>query len=170
MTRLLAYAAPGLMLAYGVCRWIDGLDGDRGNGWAWDVGHAAFWVAIVLFAVLAERLRQARPGVLATVATLVTVAGSVLFLLVITHDLFEAFPNPPAFVQILGPALFELGLLTLLVRHAAAGLLPVWTPILVLLGFVTIPISLDLLPLSAILVGAGLIPLGLRPVPEVVDQ
>lgn len=168
MTKFLAYAAPALMLAYGVCRWADGLDGDRGNGPAWTIGHAAFWVAIVLFTLLADRLRRALPGLLTTAATVITAIGSLFFLLVITHDIVATFYDPPGVIGILGPLLFELGLLTLLIRHTVARRLPVWSPILVLLGFTTIPISLDLLPLSAILVGAGLIPLWLRPAPPAV--
>jgi hypothetical protein len=161
MTKFLAYAAPALMLAYGVCRWADGLDGDKHNGIAWTIGHAAFWVAIVLFALLADRLRRSLPSLLTAAATVVTAAGSVLFLWVITHDLVSAFPNAPDVVQTIGPALFDLGLLTLLVRHAIAGKLPIWSPILVLIGFAAIPISLDLLPIASIVVGAGLTPLWL---------
>lgn len=159
MTRFPAYAAPALMLAYGVLRWIDGLDGTRHNGWAWDAGHVAFFIAIVLFAILADGLRRNRPGVLATVATVATAAGALSFLWVITGDLYDPFPQLPSVLQIAGPAVFELGLLTLLVQHVAARRLPVWTPVLVLLGFVAIPINLDLLPLASILVGVGLVPL-----------
>jgi hypothetical protein len=165
MTRLLAYAAPALMLAYGVCRWADGLDGDRGNGPAWTIGHVAFWVAIMLFTILADRLRRALPGALATAATVTTALGALGFLLVITHDLSDAFPNPPAATQVIGPVLFELGLLTLLVRHVVAGRLPLFSPIVVLLGFAAIPVNLDLLPLASLLVGVGLLPLALRRVP-----
>lgn len=163
MTRLIAWLAPALMLAYGVCRWSDGLDGDRGNGWAWDVGHVAFFFAIVLFAVLAERLRAALPSVLASAAVIATAAGALCFLLVIIHDLFDSFPNLPGPLQVIGPVLFQLGLLTLLVLHVVAGRLPWWSPVAVLLGFVAIPVSLDLLPLAAVLVGAGLAPLWVRP-------
>jgi hypothetical protein len=161
MTKFLAYAAPALMLAYGVCRWADGLDGDRHNGFAWTIGHAAFWIAIVLFTLLADRLRRALPGALTTAATAATAAGAVLFLWVITHDLVSAFPNAPGIVQILGPALFEVGLLILLVRHVAAGRLPIWSPVTVLIGFAAIPVNLDLLPLASLTVGAGLTPLWL---------
>lgn len=159
MTRLLAIVAPALMLVYGVCRWADGLDGDRGNGWAWDVGHVAFFIAVALFAVLADRLRRELPGMVTAIAEVVTLFGAACMLWVITDDLFEAWPDLPAILNVTGSTLFSLGLLALLVRHTVAGRLPVWSPALVLLGFASIPVSLDLLPLSAILVGAGLLPL-----------
>ena len=159
MTRLIAVVAPALMLVYGVCRWGDGLDGDRGNGWAWDIRHVAFYIAVALFAVLADRLRRALPGTVTVVAEAVTLFGAACMLWVITDDLFEAWPDLPAALNITGSALFEIGLLALLVRHVVARRLPVWSPVLVLLGFTSIVVSLDLLPLSAILVGAGLLPL-----------
>jgi hypothetical protein len=91
------------------------------------------------------------------------VFGAGCFLWVITGDLVESWPALPSALELVGPALFQLGLLTLLVREAAQRRLPAWSPLLVLLGFVAIPISLDLLPLAAILVGAGLLPLTSRP-------
>jgi hypothetical protein len=159
MTRFTALAAPALMLFYGVTRFFDGLDGDRGDSWLWDAGHVAFFFAIVLFAILGERLRRLHPGVLTTVAEAATVFGAACFLWVITGDLFDSWPGLPSALELVGPALFQLGLLTLLVRHAAARGIPAWSPLLVLLGFVAIPLSLDLLPLAAILIGAGLLPL-----------
>ena len=159
MTRFPALAAPALMLFYGVTRFFDGLDGDRGNSWLWDAGHVAFFIAIVLFAVLGEALRRADPGVLATVAQAATVFGALCFLWVITGDIFAGWPELPSALQVVGPIFFQLGLLTLLVRETAARRVPFWSPLLVFAGFVAIPISLDLLPLAAILVGAGLLPL-----------
>ena len=48
-----ALAAPVLLLAYGLLRLIDGLDGIHGPGLAWTLGHLAFAAAMVLFGVLA---------------------------------------------------------------------------------------------------------------------
>lgn len=53
---------------------------------------------------------------------------------------------------------FELGLLTLLVRLVVRRLAPWWSPVLVLLGFVPIAVNLDLLPLGALVILAGLVP------------
>jgi hypothetical protein len=50
-------------------------------------------------------------------------------------------PDP---VFALGPVVFQLGLLTLLVLRVVARRLPVWSPVLVLLGFVPIAVNLDL--------------------------
>ncbi|TDB81391.1 hypothetical protein [Micromonospora sp. KC721] len=169
--RLPALAAPLLLLVYGLFRVADGLDGDRGNGWAWDVGHVAFGLGILCFAVLAVRLRGVlRPAGLramletATVATLLGAAG---FLWVIGYDLFPDLEDVaviPGPVFILGPALFELGLLALLVRAVVVRprLLPAWSPVLALVGFVAIAVNLDLLPLGAALVLVGLLPLARR--------
>jgi hypothetical protein len=168
LVRFCAFAAPLLLLIYGLLRVIDGLDGDRHNGPAWDLGHVAFFCGIVLFAVLAVALRRLdRPAVrwqrvLVDVATALVLIGSACFLWVITGDLFEGFqsaaPLPDA-LELAGPLLFQVGLLTLLVRLVLARRLPVWSPVATLVGFAAIGISLDLLPLGAALVVAALLPL-----------
>lgn len=175
MTRICAVAAPGLMLLYGILRWIDGLDGHRKGGPAWNVGHAAFFLAIVLFGVLSIALRRTvRPGssvrhLAADVATAATLVGAACFLWVIAGDLSADFRQAaplPGPLQLIGPLLFQLGLLTLLALMVAGPRrLPAWSPVLVLLGFVAIAVRLDLLPLAAVLVGAGLVPLARQPVP-----
>ncbi|MEV4479103.1 hypothetical protein [Micromonospora coxensis] len=169
--RLPALVAPLLLLVYGLFRVADGLDGDRGNGWAWDVGHVAFGLGILVFAALALRLRRTllpagwRPVL--TVATAATLLGSVAFLWVIVYDLFpglEDMAEIPGPIFLLGPALFELGLLALLLRAVLVRprLLPPWSPVLVLVGFVAIAVDLDLLPVGAALVLVGLLPLAAR--------
>jgi hypothetical protein len=167
LVRFCAVAAPGLMLAYGLLRLVDGLDGDRHNGPAWDAGHVAFFAAIVLFAVLAVALgRINRPWTIAVPAVLAALFGAGCFLWVITGDLSESFQNNyplPDSLDLLGPLLFQIGLLVLLVQLVIAQRLPVWSPVAVLIGFALIPVSLDLLPLGSILVGAGLLPLGRAP-------
>src|SRR3712207_2275628 len=127
MTRFTALVAPALMLFYGVTRFFDGLDGDRGDGWLWDAGHIAFFAAIVLFAILGEALRRRYPGVLTTVAEAATVFGAACFLWVITGDLYEAWPALPSLLEMVGPALFQVGLLTLLIRAAIAHRIPAWS-------------------------------------------
>jgi len=170
LVRICALAAPALMLVYGLLRVVDGLDGDRHNGPAWDLGHLAFFVAIVLFAVLAVALRgldrPAAPAsrVLVEAATVAVLFGAGCFLWVITGDLSEDFRSAaplPEPLELIGPALFQVGLLVLLVRLVLARRLPVWSPVLALVGFAAIGINLDLLPLGAALVLAALLPLAL---------
>src|SRR6478752_2125715 len=89
-TRLAALLAPILLFAYGALRFIDGLDGRRKNGPAWDVGHVCFFIAMVLFVVLAAgvwRAVRASGGAhryVADVALVATVFGAAIFLWVIT--------------------------------------------------------------------------------------
>ena len=170
LIRLCALAAPGFLLIYGLLRLIDGLDGDRGNGPAWDLGHLAFFVGIVLFAVLAVALRGfERPAVrwqrvLIDAATTAAVFGSGCFLWVITGDLFESFSDAaplPGPLEPAGPLLFQVGLLVLVGRLVVLRRLPMWSPVAMVLGFVALAMSLDLLPLAALLVGASLLPLAL---------
>ena len=87
----------------------------------------------------------------------------------ILGDLFAGFhdaaPLPDA-LEAIGPLSFQLGVLTLLVILATARprRLPFWSPLLVLLGFGMFAVSLDLIPIGALLVLAGLAPLaGDRP-------
>ncbi|SCG73126.1 hypothetical protein GA0070609_4802 [Micromonospora echinaurantiaca] len=165
-----ALGAPALLLLYGLLRLVDGLDGHRGPGWAWNLGHTFFLVAFVLFAVLLVGLRRLlraaapRQRALTMVATTLGLAGAAGFLWVILGDLFprlsDAAPLPdPAMA--LGPLLFQVGILTLLVQAATTRprLLPAWSPALVLLGFLPIAVNLDLLPLGAALILVGLLPL-----------
>jgi hypothetical protein len=155
MTRFCAVTAPALMLLYGILRFFDGLD-DRRGGWLWDVGHVAFFVAMILFAILALLLRT--PQRLSTAATAAVLFGAACFLWVIAGDLSDRFQSAaplPDVLQVIGPLLFQIGLLTLLVLRR----LPWWSPALVLGGFVALAVDLDLLPLASLLVAAGLTPL-----------
>jgi hypothetical protein len=163
MTKLAAIAAPALMLFYGLCRMADGFDGDRGNGIAWDIGHVAFFIAFVLFAFLAVGLRtwERRPRVLVDVATAASLFGIACFLWVIIGDLFDGWPALPDALEIVGPLLYQVGSLVVLIRLVVARRLPWWTPVLVLIGFGSIAVSLDLLPIASVLVGAGLAPIAL---------
>ncbi|GAA0502846.1 hypothetical protein Ade02nite_36660 [Paractinoplanes deccanensis] len=176
----MAVVAPLLMLTYGLLRWVDGMDGDRGNGPAWDVGHTAFFVAMVLFAFLAVQMRRLviarRPALgraakaAASIAAAAAVFGVACFLWVITGDLFDAFreraplPDP---LETAGPAFFGLGIVTLLALLAAARRLPWWSPALFLAGFLAIPVDLDLLPFAAAAILIAFAPLarlgGTRP-------
>jgi cytochrome bd-type quinol oxidase subunit 2 len=173
MTRFCAVTAPALLLAYGILRWIDGLDGHHKGEPFWSAGHVAFFIAIVLFGMLAVALdrtiRSESPARrhLADAATAAAVFGAACFLWVILGDLSADFrdaaplPDP---LQTAGPALFQIGLLTLLILLVVnrPRRLPVWSPVLVLLGFAMIAINLDLLPVAAVVVGLGLYPLAIQ--------
>ncbi|SBT54860.1 hypothetical protein [Micromonospora narathiwatensis] len=168
--RPVAVTAALLLLGYGVLRLIGGLDGPRDrSAWPWMVGHTLFLFGIVAFGAvivgLHSLLRATSPrlGVLDDVAAVAGLVGATAFVWVILGDLFPRFADAvatPDLVLLGGPALFELGVLTLLVRTAVARLLPAWAPILVLVGFGSIAVNLDLLPIGAALVLAGLVPLG----------
>lgn len=163
-----AVTASLLLLGYGVLRLLEGLDGHRDkSGWAWLTGHTLFLLGIVLFAVVIVELRglllvtSPRQRALTDVAAGAGLVGAAGFVWVILGDLFPRFADavpPPDLVLLGGPALFELGLLTLLVRAVVVRLLPVWAPVLVLAGFVAIAVNLDLLPIGAALVFGGLLP------------
>jgi hypothetical protein len=172
MTRLCAVAAPLLLLIYGILRWIDGFDGDRGNGLAWDAGHTAFLLAMLLFALLATLIRPTvRHSASAGIATVAAIIGAGCFGWIIVGDLSEPFRRAlpmPGPVQLIGPLLFQFGLLTLLgmLAFVHPRRLPRWSPFAVLAGFLAIAASLDLLPFAALVIGAGLAPLALhRPAP-----
>jgi hypothetical protein len=170
--RIAVIAAPVLLLLYGVLRLIDGLDGKYGPGLAWDLGHALFFIAFVLLGVVTVGLRQAvsagtaQARVVANLATVAGLFGVACFLWVILGDLsadFEdaaPFPDP---LELIGPLLFQLGALTLLVMLVTARprRLPVWSPVLVLAGFLLFAVNLDLIPIGALLVLAGMAPLAI---------
>jgi hypothetical protein len=163
--RFAALVAPVLMFAYGVLRFIDGLDGHRKNGPAWDVGHVCFFIAMVLFAVLAVgiwRTVRTAGGAhrhVADAAVVLAVLGAAAFLWVITGDLYASFPSLPDALQAVGPALFQIGTLTLLVQLVIGRQLPVWSPVLVLLGFGAVAVNLDLIPVGALVILVGLLPI-----------
>jgi hypothetical protein len=164
--RSITIAAPALMLGYGVLRWIDGLDGARHNGPAWTIGHIMFFLAMVLFAVQAiglARLARDRPAI-AVPAAAATVFGAGCFLWVIVGDIFRSFDHPlPSLLENGGPALFVIGMVTLLGLQSAARRLPWWSPAAFLAGFVATSVDLDLLPWAAALILIGSIPVARGP-------
>jgi hypothetical protein len=165
---LIRLGAPVLLFVYGVLRLIDGRDGHHDKGGAlWNVGHVCFFLAFFLLGALTVQVHRvlrpqlatpARRGV-ALAATAAGVSGAACFLWVITGDLFPSFPDLPDALQIAGPALFQLGMLTLLVLLVLARRLPAWSPVLVVAAFAAIGVNLDLIPLAAVLLLAGLLPL-----------
>ncbi|MFG3258261.1 hypothetical protein [Streptomyces sp. NPDC048172] len=188
MTRLAFHLAPALMGVYGVVRLIDGRDGQHGPGPAWTIGHLFFLGSLLLYGVVIAGVRRrvlaaegGGRGRRITVGVLAAVAGVGLaaFVRVAVVDivvglraadaaeksaLSDRYADVPAVLPQplyeLGPVLFMLGLLALLVQYAVTGprrggaaALP---PLLVLLGFAAIMADLNLLPLGAALLWLAL--------------
>ncbi|MDK0524409.1 hypothetical protein [Streptomyces sp. ML-6] len=169
-TRLLCSLVPLLLLLYGVLRLIDGMDGDHGPGAAWNLGHTFFLAAFLLFGALVVMLRSLVPlatlrmRTAAGVATVAGVFGAGCFVRVILGDLFPGlaeYAPLPGFLEFVGPMAFQLGMLALLIMMAAARprRLPMWSPALVFVSFALIAVDLDLIPLAAVVLMAGLAPL-----------
>jgi hypothetical protein len=169
LVRTGAIAAPTLLFGYGVLRLIDGLDGHRDKGaLLWNAGHVMFFVAMALLGAMAVGMRRRLEyrdfsnRLLANLATIAALAGTAAFLWVIAGDLSPSFADAaglPDALQVAGPIVFQLGLLTLLVQLVRARRLPAWSPVAVLFGFLMIAVNLDLIPLAAILLLGGLLPL-----------
>ncbi|WP_432972330.1 hypothetical protein [Dactylosporangium sp. CA-233914] len=169
LVRTSALAAPVLLFGYGALRLIDGLDGRHDKGaWMWNTGHVMFFAAMLLLGGLAVGGRRMLPfrdfrnRLAANLAVIGTLAGMVSFLWVIAGDLAPSFADAAPLagpLQVLGPAVFQLGLLTLLVQLVRAHRLPAWSPVAVLFAFLMIAVTLDLIPVAAALLLAGLLPL-----------
>jgi hypothetical protein len=169
-TRLLCALIPLLLLLYGVLRLIDGMDGGHGPGVAWNLGHTFFLAAFLLFGAFLVVLHGLVPAATirmraaASAAMVAGVFGAGCFVWVILGDLFSGFAESaplPGPLEFAGPMAFQLGMLTLLIMMAAVRprRLPVWSPALVLVSFILITVSLDLIPLAAVVLMAGLTPL-----------
>ncbi|TDC76159.1 hypothetical protein, partial [Streptomyces hainanensis] len=177
-------AAPLLVVAYGLIRLLDGLDGERGPGLAWTTGHLAFLVALFLFLpLLWELRRRAGEGRFATVTAAVAVVGIVCSLVQISVDLvvgalaadhddmrhrFTGFHNLPGVDLVVyeaGPVLFYLGLVVLVWRLVAAHAVPTWRAVAVTLAVCVAPMNLDLLPVVGLLLLVGLAPFPRRLAP-----
>jgi hypothetical protein len=175
--------APLLLGAYGIVRLIDGADGNHGPGVAWTVGHLLFLAGFVLYGAVLIGLRRlivSRRGV-ATAAVVAGLIGVLAFVRVIVIDLIVGFraSDPAGMTRIgdqydrwpgdlglydtlyeVGPLLFMISLLTLSILLALQHrTLPVWSPVLLVLGFVLITVNLDLMPLGAALLLLSLLPL-----------
>ncbi|WP_393059705.1 hypothetical protein [Streptomyces sp. LN549] len=169
-TRLFALLVPLFLLLYGVFRLIDGRDGDHGPGPAWNIGHTFFFAAFLLLGALVVELRSMVPAgtgrraAAAGAAMVAGVFGAGCFLWVILGDLFPRFDDAaplPEPLEMAGPLAFQLGILTLLAMLVASRprRLPVWSPVLVFVAFLLIAVNLDLIPLAALVLMAGLAPL-----------
>ncbi|MEU4739581.1 hypothetical protein AB0G02_03820 [Actinosynnema sp. NPDC023658] len=161
-------AAPLLVLTYGVARVVDGFDGERGPGPAWTIGHLAFVAALVLFIRIFQRMRGLigpRARITAVVATL----GALALLGQFSVDLVTGFlnddhagmaamsreirttPGVALLFYDLGPYLFYLGQLVLVVQLALGRHVKAWTPLLVLADLAMPFVDKDLIPVGAVL-------------------
>lgn len=182
LTRAAFVAAPLCMLAYGAIRLSDP---DHGPGPAWTAGHIALLAGVLQFAVILPALRRltgpargaARLG--AGAATLLGLAGALAVVAQAVIDLvvgfraadrpemarlFEEIQSHPGVlpaVYTVGPMLFYVGLVWLLIHLAVQRRVSPWRPVMVLLGTATTAVSLDLLPLGALFFTAALLPLSL---------
>ncbi|MFG1998147.1 hypothetical protein ACGFNU_03240 [Spirillospora sp. NPDC048911] len=190
-TRIAFHLAPALMFAYGLVRLIDGRDGHHGPGTAWTVGHLLFLGALVLYGPVVLGLRRRVPAggtarrLTANIVTGVALIGLAAFIRVAIIDIVVGLQAadpaeksrlggqyadvpavlPQVFYEI-GPMFFMLGLIALLVQLAVVGprsLAGSLSPVLVVLGFVTIFVNLDLLSAGATLIWLALAHLARTP-------
>ncbi|PZG23102.1 hypothetical protein [Nonomuraea aridisoli] len=179
--RISFVAAPLLVLAYGVIRILDGLDGSRGPGLAWTTGHLAFMAALVLFVQIFWRMRaMAGRNALATVTAALGTVGVATLLAQFGIDIVVGFMAAdhaamgPLFDQVRsvpgvrlavydgGPFLFYLAQLGLVVQLAARRRIKAWTPVLVLLDLALPFADKDLIPVGAVLLLVSFLPLARR--------
>ncbi|WP_406738611.1 hypothetical protein OG365_24715 [Streptomyces sp. NBC_00853] len=182
LTRAAFVSAPLCMLAYGVVRLSDP---DHGPGPAWTAGHVLLLVGVLQFALILPALHRLTGPVRgagrlgAGAATLLGLTGTLAVAAQASIDLvvgFRAADRPemarlfeevqshpgvlPA-VYTVGPVLFYVGLLWLLVHLAVQRRVSPWRPVMVVLGTATTAAGLDLLPLGALFFTAALLPLSL---------
>ncbi|MFE9557703.1 hypothetical protein ACFYMW_22865 [Streptomyces sp. NPDC006692] len=161
-------AAPALLAAYGIVR----LSGDaQGPGAAWTTGHLLLLGSLALFVPVVRGLRRRHLHPAATAAAAVALTGLAAGIVQAVIDLVVGFraadrggmdalflavkahPAVTPAVYTVGPLLFYVGLLALLMTAAIRR--PVKTaggwlaPLLVLLGAAAMALSLDLLVVSA---------------------
>ncbi|NUT47451.1 MAG: hypothetical protein HOV94_09120 [Saccharothrix sp.] len=171
-------AAPLLVLAYGVFRIVDGFDGERGPGPAWTIGHLAFVGALVLFIGIFRHMRGLI-GPKARITAVVATLGAVALIGQFSVDLVAGFmasdhatmagisreirtlPGVSALFYDLGPYLFYLGQLVLVVQLAMGRHVRLWTPLLVLADLAMPFIDKDLIPVGATLLLISFTPLAL---------
>ncbi|MBG0827086.1 hypothetical protein HS041_04835 [Planomonospora sp. ID67723] len=171
-------AAPLLVMAYGVIRILDGLDGSRGPGLAWTTGHLAFLAALALFIqIFLEMRRMAGRNVLSTVSATAGIAGAAAFIaqfavdiavgfmaadhagMGVLFDRVQAVPGVSVVVYDGGPLLFFAGQLALVVQLAVIGRVRFWTPALVLVNLLLPLVDKDLIPVGAVFLLVSFVPL-----------
>jgi hypothetical protein len=183
-TRTAYITAPLLVMAYGVIRIIDGLDGSRGPGPAWTIGHIAFLAALALFVVIFRDmwliLGRTRLATAHLVVGIVGIACAgtqfvidiAIGFMAVDHDamgpLFEqvqAVPGAQLVIYDAGPFLFYVAQLALVVHVAARKQVKYWTPALVAVDLALPLINKDLMSVGALFLLVSLWPLARRSVP-----
>ncbi|MFE3761555.1 hypothetical protein ACFXPI_07295 [Streptomyces sp. NPDC059104] len=185
LTRAAFVAAPLLILAYGAIRLTDP---DHGPGPVWTTGHLALTVAMLSFVPVFARLwalarpEAGRAGRLsAGAATVLGLAGTLAVTVQACIDLyvgfratdrpgmerlFEQVRSHPAVVPAVyevGPLLFYVGLIWILVQLSARRRVSLWSPLAAVAGTATAAVGgLDLMPLAAAFYCASLASPALR--------
>ncbi|MFJ8014080.1 hypothetical protein [Streptomyces sp. NPDC096339] len=184
LTRAAFVSAPLCILAYGAIRLGDP---GHGPGPAWTTGHIALLVGVLQFALVFPALRRmtapatAAGRASAGAAALFGLAGTLAVVVQAAIDLvvglraadrpgmerlFEEVQSHPGVlpaVYTVGPTLFYVGLVWLMVQLAVRRRVGAWRPALVVLGTATMAVSLDLMPLGGLLFAIALLPRGLPP-------
>ena len=172
-------AAPVLTFAYGVIRILDGLDGERGPGLAWTTGHLAFIAAMVMFLLVFGHLRRlAGRDALSTVTVVVASVGALALITQFGVDVVagaiaddhagmsevtrsvKSNPLVSLFAYDLGPYLFYVGQLVLVVQLAVQRRIAAWTPLLVLVDLVMPLVDKDLIPVGAAVLLVSFVSIG----------
>lgn len=169
--------APLLLAAYGVVRIVGKSDGVYGPGLDWQAAHLLALAGVVLFVPAVLGLGALLPrGAWRSGTVAVTMAGLAASMVQFSADIWFALraddkagmqalsrdfgdiPGVDLVVYQVGPQLFFVGLLVLAILAARARRLPWWSPVVLLVGILLPPVTLDLLPLSGLLILAALWP------------
>ncbi|GLX02778.1 hypothetical protein [Microtetraspora sp. NBRC 16547] len=176
--RIAFVAAPLLVLAYGVIRILDGLDGVRGPGLAWTSGHLAFIAALALSVPVFWHMRRlAGRGTLSTVSTVIGFVGTLALFAQFVIDIVVSFMATDRdgmdaiFTQVQAvpgvsfavydglPILFYVGQLALIVQLTVQRHVKIWVPFVYLLNIVMPLVDKDLIPVGAVFLLVSFIPL-----------
>ncbi|MEU4210308.1 hypothetical protein AB0F13_09990 [Streptomyces sp. NPDC026206] len=175
-------AGPLCMGAYGLVRLIDD---DHGPGPDWSIGHLALLAGVLLFVPVFVGLRGAAArgsgpagrwfagtGAVLGLLGVAAVTGQAVIDLVVGYcsadratmdELFDRIQGGPgigpAFYTV-GPLLFHVGLVLLTAQAAVVRAVAAWRPVAVVAATALTAVSLDLLPLGALLFLLALAPLG----------
>jgi len=172
-------AAPLALVGYGTARIIGRLDDTYGPGLDWQLAHLFGLAGFVLFVPLVLGMRALlRGGPVRELAVGATLLGLAACVVQFAADMVEAFmaadsdelrslqqdfsdlPGVQLAIYDVGPLFFFVGFVAVAVLAVRAGRLPWWSPVVLLLAFL-LPVvgSLNLLPLTGLLMLAALLPL-----------